>query len=130
MNANPPRNEHPANIAPPVAAIGAQWAALCEAANVVAALAGAEAVSGCDQSDRFAALHRRGEAWRRVRAERGIADIGAMMEPGIAALLAISARGVDPAPAAGALWDEFLAARAALLALLPPERRSAEHGSD
>jgi hypothetical protein len=42
------------------------------------------------------------------------------MEPGLAALLAVNARGADPRPAAEALWREFLAARAAVLALLPP----------
>jgi hypothetical protein len=42
------------------------------------------------------------------------------MEPGLAALLAVHARGVNPAAAALALWQEFHAARAALLALTPP----------
>ena len=53
-----------------------------------------------------------------------------MMEPGIAALLGINARGADPRPAALALWREFTAARGAVLSLLPPSgamgpRRSA-----
>jgi hypothetical protein len=42
------------------------------------------------------------------------------MEPGLAALLAVSARGGNPAAAALALWQEFDAARAALLLLAPP----------
>ena len=44
----------------------------------------------------------------------------AMLQPGIAALLGVNARGADPRAAALALWREFIAARAALLALLPP----------
>jgi hypothetical protein len=42
------------------------------------------------------------------------------MEPGIAALLGVQARGADPCPAAKALWREFTEARAAVLALLSP----------
>ncbi len=38
----------------------------------------------------------------------------------IAALLAVNARGADPRPAAQALWREFVAARAAIVSLLPP----------
>ena len=60
------------------------------------------------------------EPWRQAQAENGIADLAAIMEPGIAALLAINARGADPRPAAEALWREFRAAREAILALLPP----------
>ena len=41
------------------------------------------------------------------------------MEPGIAALMAINARGGDCRSAAEALWSEFSAARAALLAMVP-----------
>jgi hypothetical protein len=58
--------------------------------------------------------------WRRTMAEQGIDDLTAMIEPGIAALLAVNARGSSPASAALALWQEFHAARAALLTLIPP----------
>lgn len=58
--------------------------------------------------------------WRRQSAEQGIDDLAAIMEPGLAALLAVNARGVNPAVAAMALWQEFHAARATLLALAPP----------
>jgi superfamily II DNA or RNA helicase len=57
---------------------------------------------------------------RRNLAEQGIADLDAIMEPGIAALLSVQARGVSPASAALALWQEFRAARSGLLALIPP----------
>ena len=44
---------------------------------------------------------------------------------GLAALLAVHARGINPATAALALWQEFCAARAALLPAPPPPEESA-----
>jgi hypothetical protein len=41
------------------------------------------------------------------------------METGIAALLAVHARGIDSQSAAMSLWQEFLSSRGALLGLLP-----------
>ena len=107
-----------------------RWAALADAANVVATLAGLEPERTTSEVRNFPALIRDAEGWRRERAENGIADLAAIMEPGIAALLAVNARGADPRPAAMALWREFIAARAAILSLLPPSgalgpRRSA-----
>lgn len=107
-----------------------RWAALCEAGKVVALLAGNKP----EQPDRavrnFPALIRDAEPWRRDLAANGCIDLAAMMEPGITALLAINARGADCRPAARALWQEFVAARDSMLALLPPSgelgpRRSA-----
>ena len=97
-----------------------RWAALADAANVVAVLAGLEPERTTAEVRNFPALIRDAEAWRRERAENGVADLAAIMEPGIAALLAVNARGADPQPAATALWREFVAARAAILSLLPP----------
>jgi hypothetical protein len=97
-----------------------RWAALADAANVVALLAGLEPEPAAPEVRNFPALVRDAEAWRRERAENGVADLAAIMEPGIAALLAVNARGADPQPAAMALWREFVAARAAILSLLPP----------
>ena len=107
-----------------------RWAALADAASVVASLAGVAQERAPSEVRNFPALIRDAEAWRRERAENGVADLAAIMEPGIAALLAVHARGADPRPAALALWREFVAARAAILALLPPSgalgpRRSA-----
>ncbi len=107
-----------------------RWAALADAANVVAVLAGIEPERTSAEVRNFPALIRDAEAWRRERAEHGVADLAAIMEPGLAALLAVNARGADPRPAAMALWREFIAARAAVLSLLPPNgalgpRRSA-----
>jgi hypothetical protein len=97
-----------------------RWAALADAANVVAGLAGLEPERTSTEVRNFPALIRDAEAWRRERAENGVADLAAIMEPGIAALLAVNARGADPRPAAMALWREFVAARAAIVSLLPP----------
>lgn len=103
----------------PASATSLRWAALADAANVVAALAGVEPERPGPEIRNFPALIRDAEAWRREQAENGVADLAAVMEPGIAALLAVNARGADPKPAAMALWREFTAARAAVLALLP-----------
>lgn len=102
-----------------------RWAALADAGNVVAQLAGIDAERPTPEVRNFPALIRDAETWRREHAERGIADLAAVMEPGIAALLAVNARGADPRPAAMALWREFTAARSAILSLLPP---SGHHG--
>jgi hypothetical protein len=99
-------------------ATGLRWIALGEAAGLVAALAGVEPAEA-DERD-FPARLRDADAWRRTGAEQGVADIAAIMEPGIAALLAVHASGADSRPAALALWREFAAARTAVLALLPP----------
>ena len=52
-------------------------------------------------------------------AENHVSDMAAMMQPGLSALLAVSARGQDATAAALALWCEFHAAREALMALVP-----------
>jgi hypothetical protein len=100
-------------------AMSMRWTALADAANVVATLAGLEAERATAEVRNFPALVRDAEPWRRERAENGIADLAAVMEPGIAALLALHARGADSRPAAMALWREFVSARGAILSLLP-----------
>lgn len=100
-------------------ATGLRWAALADAGSVVALLAGIEPERPAPEVRNFPALIRDADPWRREQAENGIADLAAIMEPGIAALLAVNARGADSRPAAMALWREFTAARAAILSLLP-----------
>lgn len=100
-------------------ATGMRWAALADAGTVVAQLAGLEPERTTPEMRNFPALIRDADPWRRTHAENGVADLAAVMEPGLAALLAVNARGADPRPAAAALWREFVAARAAILALLP-----------
>ncbi len=62
------------------------------------------------------AIEAAGEA-RKVLASETISDIDAMVQPGLAALRAIHARGQDTTAPALALWREYHAARSALLAL-------------
>ena len=101
-------------------ALSMRWSALGDAGKVVAALAGVEPEQPGRLLRNFPVLIRDGQPWRRELAENLVADLAAIMEPGIATLLAVNARGANPRPAALALWQEFSAARAAALALLPP----------
>ncbi|MBH5321331.1 hypothetical protein I5L03_01880 [Erythrobacter sp. JGD-13] len=111
-------------------ALSMRWAALSEAGKVVCMLAGQDAEPDDKRARNFPALIRDAEPWRRDLAKDGCADLAAIMEPGISALLAINARGADCTDAASALWSEYTAARASILDLLPPSgemgpRRSA-----
>ena len=134
MNAIPP-SMTPGATRPAFGQSGAnasslKWAALQDAANVVATLAGLEPERTTPEIRNFPALIREAAPWRRELADRGIEDMSAVMAPGIAALLGVNARGADPRAAALALWREFVAARGAVLGLLPPSgalgpRRSA-----
>ena len=101
-------------------AMSMKWSALHDAVAVVGTLTGMAPEAMRPEVRNFPAMMRDVGGWRRDLAEQGIDDLSAVMEPGLAALLAIHARGVNPAPAALALWQEFHAARAALLALTPP----------
>lgn len=96
------------------------WEAIHEAAEAVAAFAGitpepfGPEVRGFPQ----ALCHFGG--WRRDLARQGVEDLAAIMEPGLAAVLAVHDSGANAAAAAMALWQEFLTARDALLTLAPP----------
>ncbi|BEV02177.1 hypothetical protein [Novosphingobium olei] len=98
-----------------------KWAALHDAAAVVASLAGHPPEARKAEIRNFPALARDAGGWRYDEARRGVDDLAAMMEPGLSALLAVHARGLSAAPAAHALWQEFVAARAVLLELVPPQ---------
>lgn len=97
-----------------------RWAALHEAAAVVATLAGLAREPLSPRVRAFPAAISRAGAPRRALAEQGIEDICAMMEPGLAALLTVHTRGGDAKAPAAALWQEFRSARDAVLALAPP----------
>ncbi|RPF71489.1 hypothetical protein [Aurantiacibacter spongiae] len=121
MNAIPPNfGSSQARSTVSASTTSMRWAALSEAAQVVAMLAGIEPERPGKDIRNFPALIRDAEPWRREMADRGCADLAAVMEPGIATLLAVNARGADCKPAALALWREFTQARCAVLALLPP----------
>jgi hypothetical protein len=100
-------------------AVSMKWAALQDAGKAVALLAGLEPEITPAQMRNFPALLREVGQRRREVAERGIEDLAAIMEPGLAALLAVNARGADAKAPALALWREYCAARQALMALLP-----------
>ena len=101
-------------------ALGMKWSALHDAADVVCTLAGLVAEPMTPALRNFPAVMRDAGGWRRAMAEQGISDISAFMEPGLSALLAVHARGVNPSAPALTLWQEFVAARDALMALIPP----------
>jgi hypothetical protein len=97
-----------------------KWSALHDAAGVVCTLAGLQPEMRKPEVRNFPAIMRDTGGWRCELAKQGVDDLAAFMEPGLAALLAVSARGQSPAAAAAALWQEFLVARAGLIALIPP----------
>ena len=97
-----------------------RWSALTDAGAVVAMLGGIEAEKPTKQVRNFPAQMRDCVKWRRDLADAAVADLAAIMEPGIATLMAVNARGADARPAAQALWREFSRSRAAILDLLPP----------
>ena len=97
-----------------------RWSALGDAGVVVAMLAGIEAERPSRFIRNFPGLLRDCPAWERNLAIGWIDDLTAIMEVGLAALLAVNARGTDCRPAALALWGEYILARASLLALSPP----------
>jgi hypothetical protein len=100
-------------------AMSMKWSALHDAAGIVAALAGMSHEPMRAELRNFPAVVRDAGGWRRTMAEQGIDDLSVVMEAGIAALLAVHARGVDSRAAALSLWQEYQSARAGLLALVP-----------
>lgn len=98
-----------------------KWTALHHAARVIAALAWIEPEAAAPEVEDFPAAIQDAAPWRRDLADRGVEDIAAMMQPGVAALINLDAGGGDPRAAALALWREFIDARAAVLTLLPPD---------
>lgn len=101
--------------------IAMKWAALHQAGQVLAAIAGAENEIPSLETRAFPAIMREAGGWRCQLAEQGIDDLTAIMEPGLSALLAALDRGADPRAAARSLWNEFVAARDAMVALAPPD---------
>ncbi|CCA94365.1 hypothetical protein [Novosphingobium sp. PP1Y] len=102
--------------------LGLKWAALQDAANAVATIAGGAPEIAVEEVRHFPLAIREAGGWRLRHAEQGIEDLTSIMEPGLTALLAALARGANPQAAALALWNEYIEARNALLELLPPNR--------
>lgn len=119
MNAIPPDFILPDDSMLAARAVDVKWAALHEAAGVVALLAGLPPEPPHPAVRRFPALIGNAGGWRLEMAEQGIDDLAAIMEAGISALLAVHTRGANTGAPAMALWYEFREAREGLLKLLP-----------
>lgn len=102
-----------------IQSLSLQWTALQDAAAAVGALAGLAPERPGPHVRNFPALIRDAGGWRFDLAADLISDLTAMMRPGLAALLAVNARGQDATAAATTLWHEFHHARNAVLALVP-----------
>lgn len=100
------------------ARLGLTWAALHEAADTIVRLAGREPAPMPADVRNFPAAIREAGGWRLNLAEQGVADLAALMAPGLAALLQVSARRAEARAAADALWQEFVLARDGLVQLL------------
>ena len=98
--------------------LAARWAALHEAGREIGRLA---ALAPEPFSDALSSFPERIESQGGARlalARDGVADLDAILRPGLIALRTIEARGQDVTAPALALWREFHALRAALLALV------------
>ncbi|HLV08357.1 MAG TPA: hypothetical protein VKY80_11845 [Croceibacterium sp.] len=91
-----------------------RWSALNSAAAVVAHLA------QIAPPQNAMPLATQADPIRIECVRRGIDDLVAVLQTGIAALLAVNDRNGDPRPAALSLWNEFNMAREAVLSLLGP----------
>jgi hypothetical protein len=98
-------------------ALSMKWSALHDAAETVALLAGIEGKAMTQQARAFPISLRDARPATRELVESGIADIAAVLEPGLSALIAAHARGTVPHSAAEALWDDFIGARDALMVM-------------
>lgn len=116
----PPLDPAPRAV-PDHAAMARQWEAVHEAAEAVAQLA----QLGRDrQGEDITGLPGRAAqigGWNYEMVARGIDDLAAVMQPGLRALLGLTADGQDTTAAALTLWREFHAAREAILAFVPAD---------
>ncbi|NMW32731.1 hypothetical protein HKD42_11710 [Altererythrobacter sp. RZ02] len=121
MDQTPPRFSKPVNAEPSRGAstLTRQWAALQDAGSAIATLANLAPEEPSQKTRQFPVLIKDVDGWRLELAKNQVADMTAMMQPGLAALLAVNARGQDATAAAITLWREYHAAREAVLALLP-----------
>ncbi len=92
-----------------------QWRSLHAQAARLGALAQIAPEAG---NAPFARLIAESRDWQRVLVAQGLADIDAMLVPGLSALATLTARGQDATTPALALWREFHAARGSVLAAL------------
>ena len=104
-----------------VATLADRWEAVHEAAAAVGHLAqlGREEPGDEVLSLPLRAAEAGGYAFE--AAARGIDDLAAVMQPGLRALLALTAQGKDTTAAALTLWREFHHARTAIMTLVDAE---------
>lgn len=95
--------------------VARRWAAVQHAAGVVAGLA------GVDAGEATPAGFDRVPGWRLALIDQGLADLAAILETGIRALLNARGAGDPVRVAARALWGEFVEARVALQGLAGPD---------
>lgn len=98
-----------------------RWEALHETAREIARLGQLGAERPCAQVVGFAENAWAAPQWRGALADRALADLMAVVSPGLAALRSIEAEGRDPTAAAVMLWREFHRARASILHLVAPD---------
>ncbi|MFA6218633.1 MAG: hypothetical protein WC692_02525 [Erythrobacter sp.] len=103
---------------PDYATLANQWDAVHEAAAAVGHLAqlGREHIGEEIVSLPLRAAEKGGRHYEMVA--RGIDDLAAVMQPGLRALLSLTAQGQDTTAAALTLWREFHTARSAILSLV------------
>jgi len=105
-------------ISPDLARLERQWAAINAAAEAVLGLAGsAFQVASPEPLPHFPKAVAALTGARKRLVEDSLGDLVAIMEPGLAALLAVHERGGNAAVPAQALWHEFASARAMLVAI-------------
>ncbi|QKG70836.1 hypothetical protein [Erythrobacter mangrovi] len=103
---------------PDVATLANQWEAVHEAAAAVGHLAqlGREVVGDEVVGLPLRAAEKGG--WHYEMVARGVDDLAAIMQPGLRALLSLTAQGQDTTAAALTLWHEFHTSRSAILSLI------------
>ena len=119
MASLPPEPILAAPVAPAAQAamLSAQWDLVHARAAELCALAGIAPDTPCEG---LGPLLGQARDWQRDLAAQGLADIEAMLGAGLAALATLAARGQEAGAPALALWREFHAARASVLAVLQP----------
>ncbi|RDC61227.1 hypothetical protein HME9302_02446 [Alteripontixanthobacter maritimus] len=98
-------------------AFAAEWAAVEDAARAVSFMAGLAPEPASDQPRAFPDLIHEAGGWRLDEAAQRLADLAAILTPGVAALLGVLERGQNARVPALVLWREYHASRSALLAL-------------
>lgn len=95
-----------------------RWLSLHEKAQLIASMAALKSENYEGAIANFPEQIAEADDERLAYAELSLADIDAILQPGLAALAAIEARGADTTAPALALWREFHASRMAMLDLV------------